>query len=159
MGLGANLGDRKSSIEFALERLRLLSEGERIDVSPIYETAPWGPVKQSPFLNCVVRIWATLEPLILHSKFLEIERSAGRLLTRKRWGPRELDVDILIYGKRIIRTLALSIPHPRLSERRFVLIPLNDIAPNEIIPGRDLTVRQALDECPDDGWVKVINLP
>jgi len=156
--LGSNLGDRYFNIIFGLERLRNLSLDGQITSSPIYETRPWGPVEQGPFLNCAVCIYTNLAPLAVHKKLLSIEREAGRQPGRERWGPRELDMDILLFGERVVNSLQLTIPHPRLTQRRFALVPLCDLIPDRYIPVKNLTVHEALDKCLDDSWVRLFNL-
>ncbi len=154
VGLGTNMGDRYKNIMFGLESLKDLSIDGNITSSPIYETQPWGPIVQEPFLNCVALFETVIEPLILHSELLSIERRAGRNPEYIRWGPRILDLDILLFGRRVIHTLSLIIPHPRIAQRRFVLVPLCDLVPDYIIPTLNITIREALDKCQDESWIK-----
>ena len=131
IGLGSNVGDRQLHIDHALD---LLAEIVTIRmISSIYETDPVGYKMQAPFLNGVVEIRTMISPHDLFRKLQEIEIEVGRQ-PRFRWGPREIDLDILIYGDRIIDTPNLTIPHPEIHQRGFVLIPLCEIAANIIHP-------------------------
>jgi 2-amino-4-hydroxy-6-hydroxymethyldihydropteridine diphosphokinase len=126
LGIGSNLGDRKKNIKRALEILENI-EGIRIEkVSKIYETKPLGGPPQGEFLNGVVKIKTSLSPFQLLRILKRIEKDLGRK-KRVRFGPREIDLDILFYGGRIINTRILKIPHPRIFEREFVLKPLTEI--------------------------------
>lgn len=156
VGIGSNLGDRWEMLCTGVQGLKRIAEGGMVEVSPIYETQPWGPIQQGPYLNGVVRFWTSLSPFVLHSLLMEIERKVGRVRGSIRYGPRELDLDILLFGDQIIKTLQLEIPHPRMMERRFVLVPLADLGSDEIIPGVGITVSQALMECPDQGWIREV---
>ena len=129
IALGSNLGDRGGNL--AAARKALASGGiERLVASSIYDTQPWGPVKQGRYLNQVVRGATELVPHELLAKLQEIERSLGRDRTQEeRFGPRNIDLDILLYDGLEIQDADLTIPHPRMKERAFVLIPLVEIAP------------------------------
>ncbi|HEY3265461.1 MAG TPA: 2-amino-4-hydroxy-6-hydroxymethyldihydropteridine diphosphokinase [Armatimonadota bacterium] len=127
LGLGSNLGDRASHLE---EAVRALGElGRVVRRSNIMETEPWGLLDQPRFLNMVVALETALPPLKLLEGTQEIERRVGRTPT-VRWGPRVIDIDILTYGDEVIRVTGLTVPHPRIGERDFVLIPLRQIAPD-----------------------------
>jgi 2-amino-4-hydroxy-6-hydroxymethyldihydropteridine diphosphokinase len=142
LGLGSNLGNRMQRLADARNRIERKA-GTITAASSIYDTAPWGPVPQDNFLNQVIRISTALEPRELLAVLHEIERDAGR--DRKseiRFGPRTLDLDILLYGDRVLHEEGLAIPHPRLTERAFVLAPLAEIAPDLQVGG--LTVRELL---------------
>ena len=142
LGLGSNLGNRMQRLADARNRIERKA-GTITAASSIYDTAPWGPVPQDNFLNQVIRISTALEPRELLAVLHEIERVAGR--DRKseiRFGPRTLDLDILLYGDRVLHEEGLAIPHPRLTERAFVLAPLAEIAPDLQVGG--LTVRELL---------------
>ncbi|HZG55776.1 2-amino-4-hydroxy-6-hydroxymethyldihydropteridine diphosphokinase [Paenibacillus sp.] len=130
LGLGSNIGARESSLAEAVRRLNAL-EGVRVtDASPLYETDPVGYTDQPPFLNMVCRIVTAYSPEALLEATLGIERELGR--TRDvRWGPRTIDIDILLYGDATIETPDLTVPHPRLAERSFVLVPLMDVLREE----------------------------
>lgn len=140
LGLGSNIGDRESQLNDAI---KILNEYDGINVSnisPIYETAPVGYTEQPNFLNLCVEIQTTLTVLQLLECCLETEECLHRI-RKERWGPRTLDVDILLYGEEMIDLPKLSVPHPRMNERAFVLIPLNDIAANVVEPRSKLKVK------------------
>jgi 2-amino-4-hydroxy-6-hydroxymethyldihydropteridine diphosphokinase len=121
VGLGANLGDRRTALRRAVASLGGL--GERVAVSPLYETAPVGGPPQPHYLNAVVVLETGLGPRALLDRLLGLEREAGRI-RRGRWGPRRLDLDLLLFADREIEEPGLRVPHPRMAERRFVLEPL-----------------------------------
>ena len=140
-GLGANLGDRQGSLEAAtLELARAL---EITAVSSVYETAPYGQRDQPAFLNCCVIAETDRPARALLALIGSIESRLGRR-PRARWGPREIDIDLLLYGDQIVAAPDLVVPHPGLLERAFVLVPLAEIAPSRIVPGRGVTVAGAL---------------
>ncbi len=145
IGLGSNLGDRAAMLAAAVDAL---AQGADVRaVSSVYETAPWGRLDQPPFLNCCVAIDTPLAADALLARLKDIEAELGR--TRGlRWGPRAIDLDLLLYGGSVIRTPALAVPHPRILERAFVLVPLAEIAPDALVPGAGLRVREALAALP-----------
>lgn len=128
LGLGANLGDRQKNIEKAIEKITKLPDTELLKASPLYETEPIGHTAQPKFLNGAVAIKTTLSPMDLLCQLKKIEKELGREETF-RFGPRLIDIDILFFGDQKLNTLELIIPHPRITERYFVLRPLLDIAP------------------------------
>jgi 2-amino-4-hydroxy-6-hydroxymethyldihydropteridine diphosphokinase len=140
IGLGSNLGDRQATLEAAISRLQPLR------VSEILETEPWGWADQPKYLNAVAELKTDLDPGKLLRRLLDLERQLGRV-RRERWGPRTLDLDLLLYGDRVIRTRALTVPHPRLAERRFVLLGLAELCPELPVPGLGRTVQQLLERC------------
>jgi 2-amino-4-hydroxy-6-hydroxymethyldihydropteridine diphosphokinase len=140
-GLGANLGDRKSAIAAALAELAL--NVEITAISSVYETAPYGLRDQPAFLNCCVAADTTRSARSLLGLAASLESRLGRR-PRERWGPREIDIDLLLYGDQIIDEPDLVVPHPGLLDRAFVLVPLAEIAPQRAVPGRDVTVGGAL---------------
>ncbi len=147
LGLGSNIGDTKAHLEDALDRLGK-SDGIRIVArSSDYRTPPWGPVAQDDYRNACTVIETTLTPRALLDRCLEIERQMGRERDI-RWGPRIIDIDVLLYGETHVEEAGLSIPHPRMGERAFVLVPLAEIWPNAPI-GDGRTASQALRNCPD----------
>ena len=124
IGLGSNVGDREGHLRVAVARLKLL--GRVVGISSLYETAPVGGPDQGSYLNAVVTLFTELDPPSLLRGLHEIESLAGR--TREvRWGPRTLDLDLLVYDEITIRTRDLTIPHPRAHERAFVLVPLTEV--------------------------------
>lgn len=129
VGLGSNLGDREATILRAAELI-----GAR-RLSTIRETEPWGYEDQPLFLNAVAELETSLEPLPLLDQLLDVERRLGRERVGPRWGPRTVDLDLLLYGDRVIDGAGLEVPHPRLHERLFVLEPLAELDPELKIPG------------------------
>lgn len=143
VSLGSNLGDRKENLDAAL---RLMGErvGVRVAaVSAFIDTAPVGKTDQPRFLNAVAWIETTLPPAELLTALLDIETRLGRVRT-EHWGPRTIDVDLLLYGRRIISEPNLAVPHPLMHERRFVLAPLAEIAPEAWHPVLKKTATQML---------------
>ena len=131
LGLGSNLGDKRANIQWAVERLREISTG--FTVSRFYETSPVGVTLQPSFVNAVCGMWTGLSVFELLSKLRGIQRDAGvrgPVLN----GPRMLDIDILLYGSLVVDLPHLTVPHPRMAERKFVLRPLAEIAPGVCTP-------------------------
>ena len=128
IGIGSNVGDRVENLRQALEHLDGIMSLERL--SATYETAPRYVLDQPPFLNMAVGGDTPLEPLLLLEQLKKFEIDIGRLPTEERYGPRAIDLDILFYGSDVVNEPGLSIPHPLMAEREFVLRPLADIAPN-----------------------------
>jgi 2-amino-4-hydroxy-6-hydroxymethyldihydropteridine diphosphokinase len=144
LGLGSNLGDRRRNLEAALDALRAHPQIAVTAVSSFLETDPeGGPPGQGKFLNAAAGIETDLAPESLLEELKRIERSLGRR-PGPRWGPRQIDLDILLYGDTILETGTLVIPHPRMRERRFVLEPLAEIAPDVRDPVTGLAVRDLL---------------
>lgn len=135
LGLGGNLGDREAMLRAAIAALDATPDVRVTAVSSLYETPPWGPVPQGPYLNACVALDTTLSPRELLTLCLAIERDHGRERAI-RWGPRTLDIDVLLYGDEAIDEEGLIVPHPRMTERAFVLVPLAEIAPELSIGGR-----------------------
>lgn len=146
IALGSNLGDRQSNIGIALQKIAALAETRAVGTSRFLDNpAVGGPSDSPPFLNAVTQIETSLSPKQLLRKLLEIEQSLGRE-RREKWGPRTIDLDLLLYGNETIVTDELTVPHPRMHERRFVLIPLGELSPQLIIPGQTKSIRQLLDD-------------
>lgn len=146
LALGANLGDRGSHLRTARNFLAALHEGGKPPaLSLVYETDPVDcPPGSAPFLNAVMEIVTSLPPEDLLARADELERQLGRPAQRGRNAPRPIDIDILYVGHRIIRTERLTVPHPRLTSRRFVLQPLADVRPDLLLPGETLRVADLL---------------
>lgn len=135
IGVGTNLGDRLATIEAALWTLDETHGMDVVDVSGIWETAPWGGVDQQPYLNAVVLVDTTLSPQALLADLQATEAAFGRDRSREvRWGPRTLDLDVLLYGDQELETPDLVVPHPRLVERAFVLVPMLEVMPGGFLP-------------------------
>lgn len=141
IGLGSNIGDRKKHLDDALEMLKKTEGISLLKVSPVYETKPVGYTQQPYFLNCVAEIQTVLPPYELLDICLDIENRLKRI-RKIRWGPRTADLDILFYGNLVTDDEKLTIPHPRLHERGFVLIPMLDIAPDMYHPVFKTTIRE-----------------
>ncbi len=152
LGLGSNVGDREAHLKASSDAIGKLEKTRIARSSSIYETEPWGVKNQNGFLNQVIEIETELEPLDLFAACQNIEKKLKRRKTRK-WGSREIDVDILLYGKSVIDNEVIQIPHPYLFERRFVLVPLAEIASQLEVPGCKRSVQELLDVCPDQGAV------
>jgi 2-amino-4-hydroxy-6-hydroxymethyldihydropteridine diphosphokinase len=135
VGLGANLGDRGETLDRAVSLLAGTKGVEVLAVSELRETDPVGVLDQPRFLNGAVAVETTLFPRGLLDALLAIERSLGRERV-ERWGPRTIDLDLLLYGDEIVDEPGLRVPHPRLHERRFALEPLAELDPELVIPGR-----------------------
>ncbi len=138
VGLGGNLGDVATAIEQACAALDSLPATRVLRRSRLYRTPAWGMTAQPDFINAAALLSTRLAPAALLAELLRIEREAGRNRDAQsgRWGPRALDLDLLLYGDVVIAQPGLSVPHPHLHERAFVLVPLAEIAPNALVPGR-----------------------
>jgi 2-amino-4-hydroxy-6-hydroxymethyldihydropteridine diphosphokinase len=135
VGIGSNLGERLVTIRHALALLAADPELEVEAVSAIRETDPVGVLDQPLFLNAAVRLTTELPPRSLLEHLLAVEHQLGRVRTGERYGPRTIDLDLLLYGDEIVDEPGLSVPHPRLAERRFVLEPLAELDPGLVVPG------------------------
>jgi 2-amino-4-hydroxy-6-hydroxymethyldihydropteridine diphosphokinase len=150
IALGSNLGDSKQTLNAAVGRLGRL--GQVVARSSLYETEPVGFRDQAVFLNAVIALDTQLEPLALLHALLAIERELGRDRTHGiPKGPRTLDLDLLLVGNQIIAEEDLTLPHPALTQRRFVLAPLAEIAPNLKLPQQNKTIAELLGQLPDEG--------
>lgn len=136
VSLGANLGDRERSLRRALELLAA-REGVRIvRVSSFRATEPWGLVEQPTFVNAAAELETSLAPRELLDTLLAVEQDLGRVRAGPRYGPRTIDLDLLLYGDAVVAEPGLELPHPRLHERRFALEPLAELDPTLVVPGR-----------------------
>lgn len=137
IGLGGNLGDVPGTLADAFAALGALPHTRLLARSSIYRSPAWGMTDQPAFLNAVAALDTALEPEALLAELLEIERAAGReRIGALRWGPRTLDLDLLLYADAVIDQPGLRVPHPHLHERAFVVLPLAEIAADAIVPGR-----------------------
>jgi 2-amino-4-hydroxy-6-hydroxymethyldihydropteridine diphosphokinase len=142
LSLGGNLGDPRKSMASAL---RLLADDASVDVvavSSLYRTPPWGKLDQPDFLNAAAELSTSLSPHDLLDLCLGTEKKLKRV-REERWGPRLIDIDILVFGDRVIQETGLEVPHPRMLERAFVLAPLDEIAPNLSVDGKSVSERLA----------------
>lgn len=140
LSLGSNLGDRKAQLQEAVRLLQSNPSISNMKMSSIYETAPVGYLDQHAFLNLVIRLETSLSPLELLDICQEIEQALHRERL-VRWGPRTVDLDVLLYGQEQLATERLTIPHPRMYERAFVLVPLQELMPSLILP-EDLEMQE-----------------
>jgi len=154
IALGSNLGNSLATLEAALQRLDLLPEITVQQRSPYYRTKAVGP-PQPDYINSCALLSTTLSPQALLSVLLEVEAQFGRV-RRERWAARTLDLDLLLYGDRIVDTPDLQIPHPRMGDRAFVLIPLADIAPDWVEPVSHKTIAQLLKAVDSSGVEKML---
>ncbi len=145
---GGNIGDRLMNLQQACNKIEK-EAGTVLKKSAIYETAAWGLTEQNHFLNQVLLISTSLSAEDLLQTLLHIEQQSGRKRLEK-MGPRIIDIDILFYNNEIISSLNLTVPHPQIANRRFVLTPLNEIAPGFVHPGLEKTVAQLLEICSDN---------
>ena len=149
---GGNEGDRILHMQQARANIELFC-GRILQISSLYETAPWGKTDQSDFLNQVLVVETTLGPHPLLHALLSIEESLGRKRSVRN-APRTIDIDILFFDQLILKEPGLEIPHPRIADRRFVLEPLDEISPDFIHPVLKKTIHQLLQECTDELAVK-----
>ena len=155
IGLGSNLADPVEQVITAVKALQLLPDTNVVESSSLYASPPMGPQDQPDYTNAVVALDTTLSAHDLLDQLQTIELQHGR--ERKRhWGERTLDLDLLVYGDKIIKDERLQVPHPGMSVRSFVLYPLQEIAPELIIPSMG-TVEQLCAQCPVDGLRRIEN--
>ncbi len=154
LSLGSNVGDRLENLRAAMRMFCEVGIALRC-TSSVYETEPVGHANQDWFLNCVVEVSTSLEPVALLHALQRIEHDLGRTPTIPN-GPRTIDLDILLYGDLILKSNELTLPHPRMLERRFVLEPLAEIAPDALIPGTTISSKQALAGLRDPAQVRLL---
>ncbi|WP_244314428.1 2-amino-4-hydroxy-6-hydroxymethyldihydropteridine diphosphokinase [Pannonibacter tanglangensis] len=154
LGLGSNMGDPKQNLAVAVARLDALPGLRVVDVSPAYRTPPWGPVPQDDYRNICLVVETSLSPVELLRACLAVEKDMGRVRD-VRWGPRLIDIDVLLYDRVRLDHPELTLPHPRMAERAFVLVPLADIWPEAVITD-GLSVAAARAACP--GTDEVVRL-
>jgi len=150
IALGGNVGDVRATFRKAIANICGMTQAALLARSSDYTTPPWGDVEQAPFINACIEIETPLDPHALLFALQKIEAKFGRDRAKERhWGPRTLDLDLIAYDDVSIRKPELTLPHPRLFERAFVLVPLTEIAPDRVIGGRN--VASALAELSTDG--------
>jgi 2-amino-4-hydroxy-6-hydroxymethyldihydropteridine diphosphokinase len=152
LGLGSNLGDRQRTLQQAVQEIGRLERTRLTAISPVYETEPFGVTDQPMFLNAALEVDTGLAPEAILPGLLRIERELGRT-EGERWAPRVVDLDILLYDGLVRESVELTVPHPGLSERRFVLVPLCDLDPDLVHPVSGLTMADLLRSCRDRGRV------
>lgn len=156
IGIGSNLGVPTENCENAIRRLKATAEIEVVAQSDLYETEPVGMVDQNWFVNAVVAIKTSLTPENLLESILTIERDLGRE-RREKWGPRVIDLDLLTYEDHVSSSKNLTLPHPEMSKRRFVLLPLSELAGDYLHPVENKTIYDLLIELPKDPQVNKIS--
>ena len=157
VGVGSNLGAREEHLSEGIRALSKLLTGLR--VSPVYETTPLGDVHQPDFLNLCCVGTTRLPARTLLDAMLEAERAAGRRRTGRRFGPRPLDLDLLLFGASVLSEAGLEVPHPRMAERAFVLVPLRDLAPTWRHPVLDRTVAELAQGVEASGVRRFLDAP
>ena len=155
IGMGSNLGDSRQILQYAVQRLKDLGQ---VQVSRLYQSPPMGPQDQPYYYNAAAQLITSLEPLDLLDQLQRIEQEAGRVRLR-RWGERTLDLDLLIYAEQDIQNQRLTVPHPGLLERDFVIVPLLDIDPDLIVKDQklkdlELVKHPSLTVVADRNWVE-----
>lgn len=154
IGIGSNQGHRKEYLEKAIKRIKE-SVGEIRAISPVYETPPWGFKAEQWFYNQVLAIETTLKPTIVLTTLQTIESELGRTRSIEGYSSRTIDLDILFFNSKIIKTETLTVPHPKLHKRNFVLYPMNDIAPNFRHPEFYKTINELLKSSPDKSVCRI----
>jgi 2-amino-4-hydroxy-6-hydroxymethyldihydropteridine diphosphokinase len=157
IGIGSNLGNKRENYLEALERIAKLPKTRILKESSLYESEPHGDAKEW-YINGVIQIETEFKPEALLEKFKNIERSMGRKKVRKRWGARIIDLDILLYDSLIMKKKNLNIPHTEMQNRKFVLIPLSELAPQVIHPTLGASVSELLVGVKDDKRVSLAHL-
>jgi len=156
VSMGSNIGNRLGFLQKAVDALSTSAGFKVKTASPVYETEPVGKKNQREFLNAAVEMESLLSPDSVLVNLKQIERSVGRTPSQ-RWGPREIDLDLIYIGNLVFKSPSLVLPHPEVAVRRFVLTPLADIAPDFVDPLRNCTLREMLLQCTDE--CKVVKTP
>lgn len=154
IGLGSNLGDRLENIQKAIEKIGDLPHTKVVDISPLYQSRPFGFESENYFINCAIKIQTDLSPLDLLDGLLRIERDMGRIRKGNGYTDRTIDLDILIYNSLVIRDVRLCIPHPKISERLFVLCPLMDLCSDLILPDLNVSIEKLYKKALDNNLIK-----
>jgi 2-amino-4-hydroxy-6-hydroxymethyldihydropteridine diphosphokinase len=153
LGLGSNLGDRSRFLQRAVTEIRLIPDVSIVWASGVYESDPYGNPDQPKFLNACIELETSLAPPDLLDRVKEVEQRLGRSAS-EHWGPREIDIDILVYDGLVFSNDRVTVPHPDLEQRRFVLVPLREIAADLVHPVSGLTVEELATACTDHGAIK-----
>ena len=155
IGIGSNLGDKARNCREAMERIGAAGENKLVGRSSLYRTEPWGNEEQDWFVNAVIAIRTSFDPdgLLQHLKNVEEQLKKKK---EERWGPRNIDLDILFFNDEILKTPGLTVPHPFLHLRRFVLVPLQEICPDFIHPQLKLSVGELLERTNDEKKVTAL---
>ncbi len=156
IGLGGNLEQPVDRIKSARQAIAAIPQVTEAGFSSLYRSAPMGPANQPDYVNAAMAVDTTLAPLALLEQLQTIETAHGRVRLGERWGPRTLDLDILLYGDQNIDSERLQVPHPGIAEREFVLYPLMEIAPELVVPGLGL-LKHLVDACPQRGLMEIPN--
>jgi len=156
IGIGSNLGKKRENYLEALERIAKVPNTRIVKESSLYESEPWGGESREWYVNGVIEIETELTPDDLLKKCQNIERAMGRKRVRKRWGARIIDLDILLYDNLIVGKKNLKIPHPEMHKRKFVLIPLSEIAPQIVHPILGMTISELLVSVQDEKRVSLL---
>ena len=155
LGLGSNIGDRKKHISQTINKIES-KIGPCLQQSSLYKTAAWGKTNQSYFINQVIEIHTEWAPIDILDGILAIEKQLGRI-RKEKWGERIIDIDLLFYGSEIVELPRLLVPHPFIAERRFVLAPMHEIAPDFIHPIFERSISALLAACPDPLPVELVD--
>jgi 2-amino-4-hydroxy-6-hydroxymethyldihydropteridine diphosphokinase len=155
LGIGTNLGDPLQQMSRAVTYLHHTAGMSVTSLSSIYQTSPIGYLDQPDFYNMVIEIETLLIPTQLLAAILHIEKKLHRVRAI-RWGPRTIDIDILLYGDHLMQSNELQIPHPRMKERAFVLIPLYELIGNKILPGTEQTLREWIEQLPPGQGIQMV---
>ncbi len=153
LGLGSNIGDRATHLQKAADNVRAIPGVRIIWYSSVYETDPWGNEEQEKFYNAVAEIETELLPDELLARLKDIEHLLGRTPSVTPWAPREIDLDILLYDGLVVSNATVTVPHPHLHDRRFVLVPFREIAPDIVHPVNGMTIEEMAAACADKGKV------
>ena len=154
IGIGSNLDKPEQHTRLATRQLDDIKSTNVVKVSSFYRSSPMGPQDQPDYINAVAELQTALEPLQLLDELQSIETEHGRVRTGSRWGPRTLDLDLLLYAEKSINSERLVVPHPGLHERAFVLYPLYEISPGLVIPGKG-SLAKLIEKCPAEGLEKI----
>ena len=155
IGIGSNLNDPVARILEAVEEMEMIPDTLLVKRSSLYRGSPMGPADQPDYVNAVVSLDTLLSPVDLHQAMIDIEDMLGRDRTADKWGPRIIDLDLLLYGTNSINTDTLTVPHPGMHERDFVIVPLEEIAGNLKIPGRG-QIYSLINKCENHSLKKLV---